>query len=238
MDLDNWVRSRPLRPRLAMVIYDCDGVLIDSEPLCDRVLADILTDLGWPMTAAESHRRFIGLSFYDVQPMVEARIGRALGPSWIDEVVERVVAVMAVEVEAVPGAADALAATTALGLPWRIASNSSHEEMAAKFHRTGLTATVAGRLHSAQDIVARGGRGKPAPDIYLAAAAAQQVAPAACLVIEDSVAGVRAAIAAGMTCLGFSPDHDGARLRDLGAVPFHSMYALPDILRRLLENPV
>ena len=91
-------------------------------------------------------------------------------------------------------------------------------------------------MHSAVDVIARGGRGKPAPDVYLEAAAAQGVAPASCLVIEDSVAGVRAAIAAGMTCLGFSPDHDGAHLRTEGAVPLHSLHALPDLLRAVLQK--
>ncbi|MGE0223991.1 MAG: HAD family hydrolase [Acetobacteraceae bacterium] len=226
--------STPWRPafgKIALVIFDCDGVLIDSEPLSNRVLAQIITAAGWPMTAAECQARFIGLSFYDTQPVVEAHLGISLGPDWVDRVVDRVVAALAAEVEAVPGARLALEATTALGLPWRVASNSSHEEMAAKFGRTGLADLVAGRVHSAVDVIARGGRGKPAPDLFLDAAAAEGVAPGGCLVIEDSVAGVQGAVAAGMTCLGFSPHGDGAHLRQAGATPFHSMHALPDLLR-------
>ncbi|MEA2744756.1 MAG: hypothetical protein QOG25_3127, partial [Acetobacteraceae bacterium] len=110
-------------------------------------------------------------------------------------------------------------------------------EMAAKFARAGLSGLVDGRVHSAYDLIARGKRGKPDPDLFLEAAAAENVPPAACLVIEDSLAGVRAAVAAGMTCLGFSPDNDGAHLRQAGAVPFASMFALPDVLRTFLHGP-
>jgi beta-phosphoglucomutase-like phosphatase (HAD superfamily) len=122
-----------------------------------------------------------------------------------------------------------------LGLPWRIASNSSHTEMEAKFGRAGWTGLVAGRVHSAVDVIERGGAGKPAPDVFLAAARAEGVAPANCLVIEDSVHGVTAARAAGMDCLGLARHDDGAALRGAGAVPFRSMHDIPDLLRIALE---
>src|SRR5208283_1658178 len=115
---------------------------------------------------------------------------------------------------------------------WRIASNSSHAELQVKFGRNGLADLVAGRLHSHHDVP----RGKPAPDLFLAAAAAEGVAPACCLVIEDSVPGVRAAIAARMTCLGFCPDDDGAHLLAEGAAPFHSLHDLPALLRAALKG--
>lgn len=226
---------RLLRRPPALIIFDCDGVVIDSEPICDRVFAQVLHEHGWSISAAECHRRFVGLSFHDVQPLVEAELRQPLGSDWVDRIVTRLTAVLAAEVELVPGAREALEGTAGLGLPWRIASNSSHTEMAAKFTRTGLMELVAGRLHSAFDVIAQGGRGKPAPDLFLAAAAAQGVEPAACVVIEDSVAGARAAAAAGMACLGFSPDGDGTRLRSEGAMPFHSMFDLPKLLRAALE---
>lgn len=235
-DPASWLRRRSIRPPLAMVIYDCDGVLIDSETICNRVVAEDLSALGWTITTEEAEHRFIGLSFHDMKPVVEDRIGRPLAPDWVDRLVERVVAVMAAEAEPIPGAPQALLATSALGLPWRIASNSSHAEMAAKFGRNGLLDVVAGRMHSADEIIAAGGRGKPAPDVFLAAARAEGIDPAACVVIEDSLAGVRAAVAAGMDCLGFSPGGEGGRLRDAGATPFHSMHDLPDLLRLALEN--
>jgi beta-phosphoglucomutase-like phosphatase (HAD superfamily) len=224
-------RRRPLE----LVIFDCDGVLIDSEALCNRVVAELLTVEGWPMTAEECEHRFIGQSFYTMQPVIEARIGRSLGDDWIDRVVVSVTEAMEREVEPVPGAREALEATTAIGLRWRIASNSSHVEMAAKFGRAGWSDLVSGRVHSAVDVIALGGAGKPAPDVYLAAAAAEGVSGPHCLVIEDSVHGVTAARAAGMDCLGLAPRGGGAELSEAGAALFRSMHDLPGLLRVALE---
>jgi beta-phosphoglucomutase-like phosphatase (HAD superfamily) len=220
---------------LRLVIFDCDGVLIDSEPISDRVVAAELTELGWAITPTECHHRFIGMSFYDMQPLIEAKLDLSLGATWVDGLVGRLTDVLRTESRPVPGAAEALAAVAALHLPYRIASNSSHTEMDAKFACAGLTELVAGRLHSAVDIIAAGGRGKPAPDIFLAAAAAERVPSEHCLVIEDSLLGVRGAIAAGMECLGFSPSDDNAALRSSGATLFHSMFDLPALLRARLR---
>jgi HAD superfamily hydrolase (TIGR01509 family) len=222
---------------LGLVIFDCDGVLIDSEALCDRVVSAELRRAGWEISDAECHRLFLGLTFPDIQASAETHLRRALPPDWVALVVQRVTAVMAAEAGPIPGARQALLATAAMGLPYRIASNSSHEEMAAKFARAGLADLVDGRIHSAYDLIARGKRGKPDPDLFLEAAAAEAVPPAECLVIEDSLAGVQAAVAAGMQCLGFSPDSDGANLRAAGALPFTSMEALPALLRGYLGQP-
>jgi HAD superfamily hydrolase (TIGR01509 family) len=219
-------------PRL--VIFDCDGVLIDSEALCDRVVSAALSEAGWPVSAEECHRRFLGLTFADIAAAAEAHLRRPLGADWISRLVERVTRVMAAEADPIPGARQALEATTELGLPWRIASNSSRLEMAAKFARAGLNDLVEGRIHSAYDLMEEGLPGKPAPHLFLRAAAAEGVPPEACLVIEDSLAGVRAAVAAGMTCLGLSAEGEDAHLRQAGAVPLRSMFALPGVLRRLL----
>jgi HAD superfamily hydrolase (TIGR01509 family) len=224
-----FLRARGRPPRL--VIFDCDGVLIDSESLSNRVLAQMLTEDGWPMTEEESDRRFIGLSFYDVQPIAEAHLGRSLGIDWLDRIVARVTEVMSRDAVPVPGAREALEAVTALALPWRIASNSSHTEIAAKFGRCGWADLVDGLVHSAVDAIAVGGAGKPAPDVFLAAAAAAGVAPEHCLVVEDSVAGATAARAAGMDCLALIRHGDGAAMRVAGAVPFASMHDLPALLR-------
>ena len=228
--------TNPMPHPLSLVIFDCDGVLIDSEALCDRVVSAELAPEGWALSAADCHRLFLGLTFPDIRAAAEAHLHRPLSPGWVDRVMRRVTAVMATEAEPIPGAREALLGMIALGLPFRIASNSSREEMAAKFDRTGLAGLVEGRVHSAYDLIARGKRGKPAPDLYLEAAAAEGVPPGACLVIEDSVAGVQAAVAAGMTCLGFSPDTDGAKLAAAGAHPFASMVALPGLIRLYLEG--
>ena len=225
-------RREPLR----LVIFDCDGVLIDSEPLTDRVISAVLGELGWQISPAECHSRFLGLSFYDMVPLVEARLGRPMPYGWVQTLVARLVAVLAAEVETIAGAGEALAATTALGLPWRVASNSSRAEMAAKFGRVGLAGKVDGRLHSLEDLLPNGGRGKPAPDVFLAAAAEEGVPAASCIVVEDSVPGARAAKAAGMQCLGFSPSGDGAKLAAEGAAPFHAMRDLPVLFRAAVKR--
>jgi HAD superfamily hydrolase (TIGR01509 family) len=223
---------RARRATLRLVIFDCDGVLVDSEPIANRVVAAELTQLGWPMTAEACCERFLGLNLASMVPLIEAELRRPLPPQWERGLAEQLVTVLGEEVELIQGAAAALAETTQLGLPWRIASNSSHAELRAKFGRNGLGDLVADRLHSHHDVP----RGKPAPDLFLAAAAAEGVTPDACLVIEDSVPGVRAAMAAGMTCLGFCPHGDGAHLLAEGAAPFHSLNDLPALLRAALEG--
>ncbi len=209
------------RRSLQLVIFDCDGVLVDSEPVANRVVAETLTELGWTMTAAESQGLFLGRSLPDMRPIVAARLGEARAWSWMQAVADRVAAAMLAEAVAVPGAHQAVAAVAGLGLPWRVASNSSHAELAAKLGRIGLDAR--GRVHSFEDVP----RGKPAPDLFLAAAAAEGVHPGACLVVEDSLVGVAAAQAAGMAVVALVRHGDpgphaatGARvIRDLAELP-------------------
>jgi HAD superfamily hydrolase (TIGR01509 family) len=220
---------------LRLVIFDCDGVLIDSEGLCNRVVAQELTRAGWPLTADECHKRFLGLTFADTQRLAEQHLRRPLGAGWVDNLVHETTAVMAHEAEPIAGAAEALRATTRLGVPFRIASNSSQEEMAAKFARTGLDRLIAAdRVHSAYDLPDK--RGKPAPQLFLCAAAAQRVAPGDCVVIEDSLAGVTAAVAAGMPCLAYVPEGAGEALTALGARAFRSMTDIPGLLSSMLGS--
>jgi HAD superfamily hydrolase (TIGR01509 family) len=129
-------------------------------------------------------------------------------------------------VDAVPGAAEAIDEVRRLGLKLRVASNSSHEEMAVKFAQTGLMPRLDGLLHSARDVAF----GKPAPDLFLAAAATEGVPPDACLVIEDSRPGIMAARAAGMACIAYAPDGLAPDLLPL-ATPIRSLSELAPILR-------
>ncbi len=223
---------RRRRAALRLVIFDCDGVLVDSEPVANRVVAAELAVLGWKMTPAEADRRFLGMTLTDMLPVIEQRLGRPVPPGWQDLLMQRLVEALEVQAEPVAGAPEALAGVSALGLPWRVASNSSHAEMRAKFTRLGLLSVVAGRVHSHRDVM----RGKPAPDLFFAAAAAEGVAPAECVVIEDSLPGVRAAAAAGMDCLAYAPHSDGAVLRGSGAVPFHSMFDVPGLVAAALRG--
>jgi HAD superfamily hydrolase (TIGR01509 family) len=223
---------RTRQARLRLVIFDCDGVLVDSEPITNRVVAAELTRLGWPMTGEACLERFLGLDLAAMVPLIEAELGRKLPVDWEHHLERQLISVLAEDVALIPGAAAALEGTTRLGLPWRIASNSSHAELRAKFSRTGLADLVGGRLHSHHDVA----YGKPAPDLFLAAAAAEGVAPDGCLVIEDSVPGVRAAMAAGMACLGFCPVGDGAHLLAEGATHLRALTDLPALLRTALED--
>ena len=220
--------SRISAPSLRLVIFDCDGVLIDSEPVVNRVIAAELTHLGWPMTPDEAYQRFLGLDLNATVPLIQATLGHPLPMGWLDRITARIIDGLHTDAPMVPGAREALNAVDAMGLPWRVASNSSHAEMRAKFAANGLLEVVEGRLHSYTDVP----QGKPAPDLFLAAAQAQRVPPAACLVVEDSVPGVTGATAAGMRCLGLARHGDGRGLAAAGATVFNDMHALPDLLYR------
>jgi HAD superfamily hydrolase (TIGR01509 family) len=220
-------RAVPLR----LVIFDCDGVLVDSEGISNAVLARDFSARGWSLTTQQAEKLFVGTTLDAIEAVAERRLGGRLPPSWRRDTTERIIAAMAAEAVAIPGAIEALHALTRMGMAWRIASNSSHAEMAAKFGRLGLAELVAGRVHSFEDVA----RGKPAPDIYLAAAAAGRVRPAECVVVEDSVAGATAARAAGMDCLGFDRFGDGSVLAAVGAVPLHDMAELPSLVALALE---
>jgi len=190
---------------------------VDSEGVASRVVAADLTALGWAMTTDQAMHLFMGMNIGDMQPVIEARLGRALPAGWREALAAKLVAALAQEVAPMKGAREVLLGVTALGLPWRVASNSSDEEMRVKFLRCGLDDLVAGRCHSAASVIASGGKAKPAPDVYLAAAVAEGVDSARCVVLEDSALGVTGAVAAGMVCYGFSPHGDGAHLLAAGA---------------------
>ena len=214
-------------PAIQLVIFDCDGVLIDSETLSNRIVAEEVTKLGLPMTHAESMATFVGYTLEDMPAVIEPRLGRAIPRGWVGQVRQALIAAFG-DVRTIAGAEAALHAVAAIPLPFRVASNSSHEEMAAKFAATGLAPLFDGRRHSALDVP----RGKPSPDVFLAAAAAEGVPPAACLVVEDSLPGVRAAVAAGMQAVGLAPGTDGSCLRAAGADIIHGLDELAPLVRR------
>jgi HAD superfamily hydrolase (TIGR01509 family) len=213
------------RPEL--VIFDCDGVLVDSEPASHAVVFQEARALGWALTEAEA-RGFVGLRWSDLQVIFQKHAAAPLGPGWPDHMQARLLRALDGHLRAMPGAARVLRQLGDMGVPFRVASNSSHEEMAEKFRLAGLTDLVAGRVHSARDV----GRGKPDPALFLAAAAAGGVAPEHCLVVEDSRPGVTAALAAGMRCLGYAPEGDGFGLAALGVEVIRDLGAIPPRLRR------
>ncbi|MGX9966485.1 HAD family hydrolase [Roseomonas sp. F4] len=209
------------------VLFDCDGVLADSEAMHNQVIAQAITELGWEMDAAEAERRFIGLSWRGIVPLIEARLGPDSVPGdFVEGIVRRVLLALEQEVPAVPGALAAVQAIVAAGIPVAVASNSSRAELATKLRRLGLTATFRGRTFSYDDVA----QPKPAPDMYRAAAESCGADPHHCVVVEDSVTGSRAGRAAGCRVLGFAHASDPAALRAVGAEPFFEMSALPGLL--------
>ncbi|BDG70400.1 HAD family hydrolase [Roseomonas fluvialis] len=211
--------------RPAAVLFDCDGVLADTEMLVNTLVSEQLTALGWPMSAAESRETFLGMALPDMVPRIEARVGQ-LPPDWVEEISTLIAHEMNRRTPPIPGAANALRAVVAAGVPVAVASNSGRAELMAKMRSLGLAAVFADRVFSFEDV----DRPKPWPDIYLAAAAACHVAPQDCVVIEDSVPGVRAGRAAGCRVLGFAHETPAGVLSAHGAEPFASMAELPALL--------
>lgn len=220
----------PLLP-LQLVIFDCDGVLVDSEGPSNRAVAEEVTKLGWVMDEAESMRQFVGFRLEAMPSVIAAQIGRDVPEGWVEAMRARLIGVLTAELELMPGVVDVLTAIAAMGLPFRVASNSSMREMAAKFGRTGLMHLLE-RAHSADEV----GRGKPAPDVFLSAAAAEGVRPGACVVIEDSVPGTQAAVAAGMACLCLVPHGDGAAQKAAGGTIIRSLAEVPALLQHAMRQ--
>jgi HAD superfamily hydrolase (TIGR01509 family) len=218
-------------PRPELIIFDCDGVLIDSEGVASTIVAADLTALGWPMAPNEAMQIFMGMSIHDMQPVIESRLACSLPNTWRGELADKLIVALGTQSKLIPGAREMLEKINALGIPWRVASNSSQAEMQVKFTRTGLADLTNGLTHAAADVISSGGRPKPFPDIFLAAAAAAHTPPASCIVVEDSALGVTGAIAAGMLCYGFAPHGTGENLTRAGATAIlHSLNDLFGVL--------
>ncbi|MEV4546736.1 HAD family hydrolase [Nonomuraea wenchangensis] len=197
-----------MRPQL--VIFDNDGVLVDSEPTAHRVLSEYLTELGFPFTLEESYRYFLGNAARTVHTVVADRYGGTLPADFTARCHERVFTAFQQGLDAVQGASTVLTELRRRGFPYCLASSSDHAWIDLTLDRTGLRPLLpSGVVFSAQDV---GGVGKPAPDLFLHAAAAFGADPRDCLVVEDSPNGVRAAKAAGMPVLGYTAVTPARRL--------------------------
>ena len=214
-------------PDIDLVIFDCDGVLVDSERISARVGTAVLAELGWSLSEQEYADRFVGCSAEHFRGEVGAGLGRVLEPGWEAQFSGRYRAAFEADLRAVPGVAEVLDELAARGIAFCVASNSDHAHVEHVLSVAGLASRVAGRVFSAEDVLA----GKPAPDVFLLAARSMGVAPERSVVVEDSAFGVRAARAAGMACLGYAggltPAH---RLAAEGARVFHAMDELPGLL--------
>lgn len=219
--------------KIELLVFDFDGVLVDSEIIANRVLAEVLTEMGYPVTPAESVVRFTGMNGRRIRAVVEAEIGRPLPDAFEATMSGRAGALFETDLAPIAGAEALLQALDGARC---IASNSGHAWIRRALESTGLARYFdAAALFSAADVAA----GKPAPDLFRHAAERMGADTANCVVIEDSPLGVVGGVAAGMTVLGFTGashvgDGHADRLRDAGAVAvFDDLSRLPRLLKRL-----
>jgi HAD superfamily hydrolase (TIGR01509 family) len=209
---------------LELVIFDCDGVLVDSERLAVRIDVQVLAALGWVMTEQDVIERFMGRTDAYMVAEIEAYLGKKLPADWEAPYQHLYRDTFAAELTPVDGVVEALDQIT---LPMCVASSGTHERMRFTLGLTGLYDRFAGRIFSATEVA----RGKPAPDIFLHASERMGVPPDRCAVIEDSRHGVEAARAAGMRVFGYAGGLTPVeRLRGPGTIVFHDMRELPRLL--------
>ena len=205
------------------VIFDCDGVLVDTEPVGNAVLARLLTEHGLPTTVEECMRDYRGRSMASCIALAQERLGTALPPDFADRYYAAIGAAFERELQPMPGVVDAL---DRIALPSCVASSGPHHKMRLTLGRTGLWPRFEGRIFSASEVQ----HGKPAPDLFLHAARSMGFDPAHTVVVEDSVPGVQAGRAAGMRVLAFAHDTDAGALAAAGGEPFADMAELPGLL--------
>ncbi|MFI1468510.1 HAD family hydrolase [Streptomyces wuyuanensis] len=212
--------------RYDLVIFDNDGVLVDSEPLSNSILATYLTELGHPTTYAESVRDYMGAAVHRIHDLVLERTGKRLPDDFDETLHTRVFAAFERELTPVAGVPAVLGKLAADGVPYCVASSGSHERIRVGHRKTGIdTWFRETNVFSAQDV----GRGKPAPDLFLHAAERMGVPPERCVVVEDSPLGVTAALAAGMDVYGFTAMTPAERLPGVNGC-FADMSELPGLL--------
>jgi HAD superfamily hydrolase (TIGR01509 family) len=213
--------------RTRLVIFDCDGVLVDSEPVANRTLGNMLRELGLDLTQQQIFEHFVGYSLPHCLRVIEGMLGHAAPENFLRDLQARTFAAFKTELRATPGIEQTLDALDAVGLPYCVASSGDHEKMNTTLGITGLLPRFAGRIFSVTQVA----HGKPAPDIYLFAAAQMNAVPSSCAVVEDTPPGVRAGVAAGMTVFGFCAFTPAEKLRAAGAQQtFDDMQRLPQLL--------
>ncbi|NAS25748.1 HAD-IA family hydrolase [Herbidospora sp. NEAU-GS84] len=209
---------------IELVIFDCDGVLVDSERLAVRLHVAVGADLGWPLTEAEVIDKFIGRSPLSNGEQIAARVGRAAAALWQERFERLHRTAVDAELTPVDGILEVLDTLT---IPSCVASGGSHDTMRRTLGRTGIHPYFEGRIFSASEVT----HGKPAPDLFLHAAKRMGVDPSACMVVEDSKYGIQAARAAGMRALGYAGGLTPAQwLQGPNTTVFHDMRELPALL--------
>jgi len=195
------------------VIFDCDGVLADSEGITNRVLADMVRLLGCPLSVQEVRRRFTGVPMAEVVKALQAKLGHKLPGIWHSQFHARRAEAFRRELRAIPGVQALLQALAAAGVPVAVASGAERDKVLANLKIIGLDAYFGPQVFTGSDVA----HSKPAPDVYLLAAKSLGVDPSRCAVVEDSATGVRAGVAAGMAVFGYAADTPADELRAAGA---------------------
>lgn len=210
-----------------MVLFDCDGVLVDSEVISCGVLARLLTVEGLPTTLAEARRDYQGLLLADVVAHAERRLERPLPGDWLARFERERAQAFRRELEPVEGAAEVVERVKTAGVDVCVASQGKLEKTRLSLGLTGLDRLFArDAVFSAESV----SRGKPHPDLFLHAADVMGAKPAACSVVEDTPLGIAAAVSAGMRAFGYAADSDESALRLAGAEVVHSLCELPGLL--------
>ena len=209
--------------RFELVIFDCDGVLVDSEPLVNRAFVDVLLNDGVGLHLEDSLARFTGASLASRVAAVRADHGWCPSDSFHRDFEARLGELLHRDLRPVSGVRDVV---SGLKVPRCVASNGTRLEMTGRLAQVELLDLFAPHLFSAADR----GQPKPSPDVYLHAASIMGVAPASCAVVEDSIPGAQAGIAAGMQVFGYVPSGSSNQLSRLGASVFTSMVQLPALL--------
>lgn len=217
---------------ISHIIFDCDGVLVDSEPLSMRADVEILKRFGVELTEAEAHRRFVGRTFEAMLKEITAQRGTVFPDDLLTDKNKRLAELYRSELQLVRGVRDALESIRNLGLTMSIASNSPKERVKLALQLTGLIGYFKDNIITFEDVP----HGKPAPDVFLLAAKKAGVKAEDCIVVEDSITGVTAAVDAGCWTLGFTGTHEdetrhGEKLKDIGAEAlFSKMIDLPALV--------
>jgi len=212
-----------------LVVFDCDGVLVDSEPIAVPILGAALRTLGLVMTDAEVHRTFVGFTSGRCIEIAEERLGRALPADFAERVQVRTFKAFCAGLRAMPGIVETL---DRLPVPYCVASSGDPGKMRLTLGLTGLLDRFRDRMFSASEVA----RGKPSPDLFLHAAERSGARPDRTVVVEDSLPGVIAAAAAGMRVQGYCPTGEGAELVAAGAILFRDLRELPERLVEVQEG--
>ena len=202
-----------MRQRFDAILFDCDGVLVDSEPTTIGVITTMLCEIGADIGFEETMQRFMGKTVREEVADIEALIGGPIPAHWYTDFLVRRDQALAQSVEAVPGIGAVLDAAVASGFAHAVASGADRGKMRITLGRTGLLDRLQPHIYGSDQVE----RSKPHPDVYLLAARSLQVPPARCLVIEDSATGTRAGVAAGATVLGYCAHTDPRSLLAAGA---------------------